>query len=140
MARQTVPCAAASRRTESILYALTCERIPDAIELSHEEALAELTRRYFRSHGPATLEDFVWWSALNIGEARNAIASLGTEMITERYNDREMLIHASSPGLAGEVEIDERNVFQFLPPFDEYLVSYKNRLDCSKGSAYEVCL
>lgn len=113
-------------------YALTCERIPDAIELSHEEALAELTRRYFRSHGPATLEDFVWWSALNIGEARNAIASLGTEMITERYNDREMLIHASSPGLVGEVEIDERNVFQFLPPFDEYLVSYKNRLDCIK--------
>ena len=88
-------------------YALTCERIPDAIERSHEEALAELTRRYFRSHGPATLEDFVWWSALNIGEARNAIASLGTEMITERYNDREMLIH-------------------------EYLVSYKNRLDCIK--------
>ena len=43
-----------------------------------------------------------------------------------------MLIHASSPGLAGEVEIDERNVFQFLPPFDEYLVSYKNRLDCIK--------
>ena len=104
-------------------YALTCERIPDAIELSHEEALAELTRRYFRSHGPATLEDFVWWSALSIGEARNAIASLGTEMITERYNDREMLIHASSPGLVGEVDIDEKNVFQFLPPFDEYLIS-----------------
>lgn len=43
-----------------------------------------------------------------------------------------MLIHASSPGLAGEVEIDERNVFQFLPPFDEYLISYKNRSDCIK--------
>ena len=53
-------------------------------------------------------------------------------MITERYNYREMLRHASSPGLVGEVEIDERNVFQFLPPFDEYLVSYKNRLDCIK--------
>ena len=115
-------------------YALTCERIPDAIELSREEALAELTRRYFRSHGPATLEDFVWWSALNIREARSAIASLGQEIITERYNDREMMIHVSSPGLTGEVEVDEKSILQFLPPFDEYLVSYKNRFDCIKES------
>ena len=115
-------------------YALTSERIPDAIELSREEALAELARRYFRSHGPATLEDFVWWSALNIREARSAIASLGQEIITERYNDREMMIHVSSPGLTGEVEVDEKSILQFLPPFDEYLVSYKNRFDCIKES------
>lgn len=40
-------------------YALASERVPDAVDLTRDEALAELARRYFRSHGPATLEDFV---------------------------------------------------------------------------------
>ncbi len=44
-------------------YALVEERTPDAVELHPEEALAELTRRYFTSHGPATIKDFVWWSS-----------------------------------------------------------------------------
>lgn len=113
-------------------YALTCERIRDAVELSREEALAEMARRYFRSHGPATLEDFVWWSALGVREARAAIASLGQEIITERHNDREMMTHISSPGLAEEVGSKETKILRFLPPFDEYLVSYKNRFDCIK--------
>lgn len=115
-------------------YALTCERITDAVELSREEALAEIARRYFRSHGPATLEDFVWWSALNMREARSAIASLGQEILTERYNDREMMIHVSSPGFTTGASGNGGNILRFLPPFDEYLVSYKNRFDCIKES------
>lgn len=124
-------CSGAERNGKHT-YTLTCERIKDAVDLSREEALAELTRRYFRSHGPATLEDFVWWSALGVREARAAIASLGQEIITERYNGREMMTHISSPGLAAKADIDEKSIFRLLPPFDEYLVSYKNRLDCIK--------
>ena len=33
--------------------------------LTREEALVELTRRYFTSHGPATARDFAWWSGLS---------------------------------------------------------------------------
>ena len=38
-------------------YALLDERAPDATELGMDEALAELTRRYFTSRGPATVKD-----------------------------------------------------------------------------------
>ena len=31
-----------------------------------EQALMRFTRKYFQSHQPATLEDFVWWSGLNV--------------------------------------------------------------------------
>jgi Winged helix DNA-binding domain len=41
-------------------YALLDERVPPASMLTHEEALAELTRRFFTSHGPATIKDFAW--------------------------------------------------------------------------------
>ena len=111
-------------------YALICQRVPDAAELTREEALAELARRYFRSHGPAAPEDFLWWSGLGVRDARNAVASLGQEILSDRYNGREMLVHASSPGLTEDAGPGSKGILRFLPPFDEYLISDKNRLDC----------
>jgi hypothetical protein len=39
-------------------------------EGSLEEALARFTQKYFQSRQPATLEDFVWWSGLNVNDCR----------------------------------------------------------------------
>jgi hypothetical protein len=48
-----------ARRGKQFTYALLDEQAPQAKSLERDEALAELTRRYFTSHGPATLQDFV---------------------------------------------------------------------------------
>ena len=64
--------------------ALVSEKVRNPLVLNHEEALALLTRKYFRSHSPATLEDFVWWSGLNVNDCRRGIAALGDELRAER--------------------------------------------------------
>jgi hypothetical protein len=46
------------RKGKQFTYALLEERAPEARLLEREAALAELSRRYFHSHGPATLQDF----------------------------------------------------------------------------------
>jgi hypothetical protein len=38
-----------------------------------EEALAELTKRFFMSKGPATVKDFSTWSGLTLTECRQGI-------------------------------------------------------------------
>ena len=48
-----------ARRGKQFTYALLDERAPKAKRLDHNEALAELTLRYFSSHGPATVKDLV---------------------------------------------------------------------------------
>jgi hypothetical protein len=58
-------------------YALVEERAPHAIRLSQEEALVELVRRYFATHGPATLKDFAWWSGLTQTNGRQGLEELG---------------------------------------------------------------
>ena len=103
-------------------YALACVKLPPRTPLSREEALALLARKYFRSHGPATLEDFVWWSGLGIGECRQGIASLGDELTRERWKGLDLIIHRDgrSRGFrSGRVCL--------LPPYDEYLIGYKSR-------------
>ena len=91
-------------------YALLEERVPPAKPLSRDEALAKLTRRYFRSHGPATLQDFVWWSGLTVADARHGIELAG---------EKETRITPISNRI--------KNLCHLLPAFDEYFVAYKVR-------------
>ena len=66
-------------------FALFDERVPRGKELSRDEALATLATRYFRSHTPATLQDFVWWSGLSLSEARRAMGSIHADLETGRF-------------------------------------------------------
>ena len=61
------------RRGKEFTYAQLAARAPNARRLPRDEALAELTARYFRSHGPATIRDFVWWSGLKTTDAKRGL-------------------------------------------------------------------
>lgn len=102
-------------------YTLLDELIAPETGLSQEEALGRLALHYFRSHSPATLKDFVWWSGLTVTEAKKAIALLGPDIIREQIEGDEFLIYASCP------QTGHGKVLHFLPPYDEYLVGYKDR-------------
>src|SRR5262245_19320721 len=67
------------RRGKQQTYALMDEWIPGGTDLSGEEALAEVARRYFRSHGPATIKDFAWWAGVTLTEARRAAEAVKGE-------------------------------------------------------------
>ena len=68
-----------ARRGKRQTYALFDERAPRAKRMRRDDALAELTRRYFVSRGPATLKDYVVWSSLTGAEGR-----IGLEMVRSR--------------------------------------------------------
>ncbi|MEO8183151.1 MAG: crosslink repair DNA glycosylase YcaQ family protein [Deltaproteobacteria bacterium] len=57
-------------------FALVDDLVPPAPPIPEDEALAKLTRRYFSSHGPATLKDFLWWSSLTAAQARHGLGLL----------------------------------------------------------------
>lgn len=102
-------------------YALLDEQAPLISCPQREEALAELAGRYFSSHSPATLKDFTWWSGLTNTEARQAIASIREQLETVNAGGSEFYIHRSVR------ETKQQNCLHFLPPYDEYLVAYKER-------------
>ena len=111
-----------ARRGKQFTYALVSERAPTQNDLTREQGLAELCRRYFLSHGPATLQDFVWWSGLTMVDARKGVEMAGYE-IKEEQVDRISYWSSS-----------KRNHKKLLSPFalltptyDEYTLSYKDR-------------
>lgn len=103
-------------------YALLDERVPKTTELSRDEAIAKLTLRYFTSHAPATLKDFIWWSGLPTGDARK-----GLEMNKSKFVSKE--IEGQTYFLPDSLSVpkDEADSLHLLPAFDEFMVAYKDR-------------
>ena len=103
-------------------FLLLDEWIPTSRLLDREASLAAMARRYFHGHGPATLQDFVWWTGLKASDAKAGLANVAPEL--ERI---------SSDGVEYWMQpnIDTRGSKQpqlfLLPPFDEYLVGYRDR-------------
>lgn len=110
------------RKGKQFTYALLEERAPRVRRLPREEALAELTKRYFSSHGPATLRDYAWWSGLTVGDAKAGIASVEPELDEEVVDGRTYWFvgsRAPAPSTSPLVHL--------LPNYDEYLIAYKDR-------------
>jgi hypothetical protein len=123
------------RRGKQSTYALVAERAPKAKRLSRDEALATLASRFFRSHGPATVRDFVWWSGLTTADAKRAL-----EMNRARKEEVDGWTYwtigpvtrppavVAGRGLrrAKEGRVRERAA-HLLPIYDEFLVAYRDR-------------
>lgn len=104
-------------------FVLLDEWVPHARKLSREEGLAELARRYFTSHGPATLHDFAWWAGIALTDARAGIEAARAVLQMEKRDEQ---IYWMAPVVSGP-NADEFPSVYLLPGFDEYLLGYKDR-------------
>ena len=110
------------RRAKQFTYALLDERAPSRPSLARDEALAELTRRYFASRGPATPRDFSWWSGLTVTDARRGIALLGRGLERLTIDNTEYWLAAGAPHLTRKVLSAH-----LLPNYDEYFIGFRDR-------------
>jgi hypothetical protein len=103
-------------------FALLDEWVARPRRLEREAALAELARRYFTSHGPATLADFVWWSGLKVSDARTGLDAISSKLSRHSVDGAIYWMPRDLPDRAGSSA-----AVYLLPGFDEYLLGYKDR-------------
>ena len=110
------------RQGKQFTYMLLEERVPQARKVSHDEALAELSKRYFTSRGPATIHDFAKWSGLTIADAKLGLEAVRPQFQNEViagqtywFKEPEKSATLSSP------------IIHLLSVYDEYISSYKDR-------------
>lgn len=107
---------------KKLTYALLEERISKPSSVPRSEALAELARRYFTSHGPATLQDFIWWSGLPVKDARSALESVKGEFISAQVSQQTLWF--SEPCTPDQIDNESAHL---LPAYDEFIISYRDR-------------
>ncbi len=107
-------------------YALIDERIPMQPATDRDEALADLTVRYFTSHGPATVNDFRWWSSLTITDIKRALAMLGDDLQQFERDGRTYWAGEPAP-----TQALRSTIVNIVGIYDEYLVGYRESRDVS---------
>ncbi|MES2131472.1 MAG: winged helix DNA-binding domain-containing protein [Bacteroidota bacterium] len=103
-------------------YALLEERVPAQKEKTYDESLAELTQRYFKSRGPATLKDYSTWSGLTLAECKK-----GLEIVKSHFTSKtvENETYYFDPAILDAKKINSR--VELLPIYDEFIMGYKDR-------------
>ncbi len=104
-------------------FVLLDEWVPHARQFSREEALAVLAERYIASHGPATAQDFAWWTGLPIADAKAGLEAAKAGLVTETINGQTYWMAQHAPGR----QAGSPSGVYLLPGFDEYLLGYKDR-------------
>lgn len=116
-----------ARRGKEITWALLDECVArvgygraTSRELPPDEAAAALAERYFQSRGPATVDDFVWWSGLATVDARRAHEAIRSRLLAEVADGKTYWAAPASAAARTEGA-------HLLPAFDEILVGYRDR-------------
>ena len=111
-----------ARRGKQGTYALLEERVPPAAPLERDAALLELTGRYFATRGPATAQDFAWWSGLTLADARRGVEIAGRRLEREVIGDETYWLAPSTRS-----QRKRSPTAHLLPNYDEYFIGFKNR-------------
>ncbi|VXC70368.1 conserved hypothetical protein [Arthrobacter sp. 9V] len=100
--------------------------IPDSRQLDREEGIAELLFRYVRSHGPATIKDFSWWSQIPLTEARKALTEVQDRLVDVQLGGTSYWLLPETAAMLDDGVPGSRALLA-LPGFDEFLLGYQDR-------------
>ncbi len=101
-------------------FALFDDWVPKSPEPTRDEALKILVIRYFKSHGPATENDFANWAGLTLGDTRRGIEQVSSELQSTKINGKQVWFEVEN------IKNPQSSVF-LLPGFDEYMLGYRDR-------------
>ncbi len=111
------------RQGNQFTYALLEERAKNGKSLENDEALAELSKRYFNSRGPATVKDFATWSGLTITDCKKGIEMNKPLLQKEIVEQQEYFFSPDDAYL----QVKKPDKIHLLPVYDEFIMGYKDR-------------
>ncbi|MFE8884599.1 winged helix DNA-binding domain-containing protein [Pseudarthrobacter enclensis] len=100
--------------------------IPVSRRLDPDEARAEFLLRYLRSHGPATLRDFAWWTQLPLTDVRASLADIRGSVVELDVAGTSYWLSPETASLLESGVPGARSVL-LLPGFDELVLGYTDR-------------
>lgn len=102
-------------------YALLAERIPPA---PSGAGVAELVRRFFLGHGPASLADFSRWSSLTLRTAQAGLDQVQDQLRRDEVEGVELWSDADAAPAAQAIQASVAGRAWLLPLYDELTLSY----------------
>ena len=118
---------------EQLITPVDLSGLDEAFNGDKVAATADLMVRYFRTHGPARLRDFAWWTKLPQSLIRPAAENLPPDIVRCGEESQEL---ASAEVVEMAEARNKQSVLQ-LGAFDEYILGYQDRLFAMTKEVHE---
>jgi hypothetical protein len=112
-------------------YVLFKEQFPniDLAKLNEKNAIKQLVERYITTYGPVTENDISWWTGLTKTKIRGAFNNFEEQLerVKVSNNKGNFIIYESDISRLKDINNSEKDILNFLPELDPYLMGYKER-------------
>jgi hypothetical protein len=113
-------------RGQETTYVRTDRWLPGFAPAAPETARVEWLRRYLRSYGPASAEDYARWLGVRqVGAVKASLTRLGDEVTEVVVGGRRL--HALTADLGELSDTSPEPAVRLLPAFDTYVLGHANR-------------
>ena len=119
---------------EQLITPVELPGLDEAFNGDQVAATADLMVRYFRTHGPATLRDFAWWTKLPQRLMRPAAQNLPADIVRCGEDSQEFV----SIEVIDMAEARKKRSVLLLGAFDEYILGYRDRLFAMTSEVHEI--
>ena len=118
---------------EQLITPVDLSGLDEAFNGDKVAATADLMVRYFRTHGPARLRDFAWWTKLPQSLIRPAAENLPPDIVRCGEESQEL----ASAEVVEMAEARNKQSVLLLGAFDEYILGYQDRLFAMTKEVHE---
>lgn len=119
---------------EQLITPVELPGLDEAFNGDKVAATADLMVRYFRTHGPATLRDFAWWTKLPQRLIRPAADNLPPDIVRCGEESPDFV----SKEVIDMAEARKKRSVLLLGAFDEYILGYRERLFAMTSEVHEI--
>jgi len=97
--------------------------------LDEEEAKEKLLLNYLSGYGPASIQDFAYWSGLMISDARKTLENVASELEEVEVENAkgQFWMPKKDYKTLMEMDLDEKPPVHLLPKFDSFVLGHKDR-------------
>jgi len=119
---------------EQLITPVELPGLDEAFNGDKVAATADLMVRYFRTHGPATLRDFAWWTKLPQRLIRPAADNLPPDIVRCGEESPDFV----SKEVIDMAEARKKRSVLLLGAFDEYILGYRDRSFAMTSEVHEI--
>ena len=110
-------------KRSNAVFVRTDQWLPKQKKIDELAAQQFLLRGFLRAYGPATVQDFAFWSGIAVKESREIWNSLADEIAEVSVEDEEMAILSEDVKILANSSRPQ-DVVRLLPGFDPFLLAH----------------
>jgi len=97
--------------------------------IDEQKAIANLIQHHIERFGPVSVGDIAWWLRQTKTNVKNAISSLGEDVVTVNTDQKDKYMLTSDFEIARSIEKPKDPLVWFLPYEDHFLKAFIDRTD-----------